>query len=139
MNITDVPEGTVPDRDLLGVILDQQKSLMAKYEKIERDNNIPNPKLFNLNINDYLDQAKIKDLMWRVVEELGEAGNCLKNKPWKQTQMLTDVDHFHEELSDALHFLLELLIGVGIDTKEKVYQLYFRKAKVNEFRQESQY
>lgn len=74
-----------------------------------------------------------------VVYFLGLACNCLKNKPWKQTQMLTDVRLFSSYLHEAFGNLMVTAIAAGINTPEEMYDLYFRKNKVNQFRQESKY
>lgn len=139
MNIRDVkdPEFKVKDGDLLQMIIDQQHLLMRKYEEIERKKGIDSHS--PVNVHTCRGQQRLKDIMWRVVEEIGEASNCLKNKPWKVHEVPTDVDHYQEELSDALHFFIELLITSGIDSADRVAALYYRKAKVNEFRQRSQY
>jgi hypothetical protein len=96
---------------------------------------------FPLDIDRHDTQAFIKDAMERIIEELMEAANTLKNKPWKQTQVITDQDHFDEELMDAWHFFLRLLlIRFGPDdAAEATYKLYFKKSEVNKFRQESNY
>lgn len=70
---------------------------------------------------------------------LGLACNCLKNKPWKQTQMLTDVIKFQNLIRIAFSSLINCFIAVGVSDDEDIYDLYFRKNKVNQFRQESKY
>ena len=141
MNIKDVDNAAPPEHvedDRLSRIFKRQHELMVKYVEIERANGVEAPTHWPLNLDLRPSQQYIKDMTWRVVEELGEAMNCLKNKPWKQTAMLTDTDHFYEELADALHFFVELLILVGMGPEE-VYDLYFRKSEVNLFRQRSKY
>ena len=76
-------------------------------------------------------------LFWTIVE-ICEAIDCLKNKPWKQTMMEVDVNHFQEEIADALHFFVEACIVAGISADD-LFNLYMRKSKVNEFRQRSNY
>jgi NTP pyrophosphatase (non-canonical NTP hydrolase) len=83
-------------------------------------------------------QKQIREFAGYVVEELMEAMNCLRNKPWVHTQTKTDREHFEEELADALHFFVELLLICGLDAEE-VHDLYFRKNSVNKFRIETKY
>ena len=73
-----------------------------------------------------------------IVEELFEASNCLKNRVWTQTEPVTDMNHFLEEISDALLFFIEFLIATGL-TPEQVFELYLKKHQVNQFRIESKY
>ena len=54
------------------------------------------------------------------------------------TDVPIDKDHFLEELSDALHFLVQLFIELGL-TAEDVFSLYFKKSEVNKFRIRSNY
>jgi hypothetical protein len=75
---------------------------------------------------------------YAVVQELGCAMNCLKNKPWKRTQMETDVARFGKHLSVAFRRLLEYMLLIGM-TDDDVYDIYFRKSEVNRFRQRSEY
>ena len=64
--------------------------------------------------------------------------SCLKNKPWKQTHMETDVEHYKEEIIDAFHFFVELCILSGID-EDDLFKIYLFKNEVNRFRQRSNY
>jgi hypothetical protein len=125
--------------DLLATIFAGQRRLMERYFEIERDNGavVVEPHLHG-ELDDRDVQMRIKDLAYRMVEELSEATNCLKNKPWKNTFVETDREHFREELSDAVHFFVELLVTAGL-TADDVFDLYFRKHQVNEFRQDSNY
>lgn len=82
----------------------------------------------------FLDEADA----WPTVYQLGLMCNCLKNKPWKQTQMLTDRPKFEMSLSNTWHEMLRLLL-VAMGDYEQVYLYYFKKNKVNQFRQRSKY
>jgi len=72
------------------------------------------------------------------VYQLGLAMNCLKNKPWKQTQMLTDRPKFKKYLQKAYARLIGIYFTAGYNM-DKVYVLYFKKNAVNQFRQRSKY
>jgi hypothetical protein len=73
-----------------------------------------------------------------VIESIGMAMNCLKNKPWKQTHMLTDVKKYYLHLYNAWCEFFRLLKSEGL-TEEDLYILYYKKATVNKFRQRSKY
>lgn len=124
---------------MLATIFAGQRGLMDTYEDIERRNGavVVEPEFFG-EVDDRKVQMRLKDLAWRVCEELSEATNTLKNKPWKQTFVATDIPHFQEEVADALHFFVEFLVTAGF-TPETIFKTYFRKHAVNEFRQESKY
>ena len=125
--------------DLLEAMFCRQQILMNKYEEIEANNggNVVLKKDFG-DLNDRKVQMRLKECAYRVVEELSEATNCLKNKPWKDDEVATDEVHYKEELADTFHFFLELLITSGF-TYESFAEYYFRKAEVNKFRQDSGY
>lgn len=76
---------------------------------------------------------------WAFVEPLGAAMNCLKQKPWKQTHVLTDQGTYlgHLHLTFARFPLFARRVGVA-DVGEMV-DLYFKKSQVNRFRQRSNY
>lgn len=138
MNVNDIEINNNFDGDMLSEIFNKQKELMEKYHDIENKNGLLQTKDCPVDLNDSKGQSRLKDFAWRITEELGEAMNCLKNKPWKQTQMLTDTIHYKEELIDALHFFIELFILSGMEASD-VYQMYFKKNEVNKFRQRSNY
>lgn len=139
MNILDFPDTELPEGDLLKAIFDKQRELMEKYEPIEsgRGAITVKPELYGM-VDHRKVQWRIKDLSQRVVEELMESMNCLRNKPWKQSEVETDKDHFYEELADTLHFFVELCITAGMDA-EDLAMLYLQKNAVNKFRQDSKY
>lgn len=119
MNIHDVGELKYPETCWLEAIFTRQRELSEKYAPIERANgfhaSVPPAPGGTWNLNDRFVQYLIKDYAWRFTEELGEAHECLEpyggtadwiNKP--------EVIHFREELIDALHFLTEMSICLGI-------------------------
>lgn len=144
MNITDVKfvkpltENEEEDEDMLRQIFRKQFDLMAKYHEIEEKNGCLITPDVPVDLHSHKGQHRLKDFAWRVTEEMGEAMNCLKNKPWKVTPMATDVQHFREEIADAFHFFVELCILAGIGPDD-LFDLYMRKNHVNIFRQGSGY
>lgn len=72
------------------------------------------------------------------VASLTMAGNCLKQKPWKQTHMETDQVKFHKHLDTAVDWLLYMLYNhVGDDAM--ILEAYLDKNAINQFRQRSEY
>ena len=119
-------------------MMDAQIKLEAKYLEIETKNGLRHDQNIPVDLDDPHGQAQIKDHMFRLIAELVEASECLKNRPHKVTQMPTDKDHFLEELSDALHFMLSIFVLVGLSA-EDVYRLYYAKHQVNLWRQNTAY
>lgn len=136
MNINDIEVEAPTDGDWLQNIFDRQQELEDKYEPIEAANGFPRPA--STSLDDYGRQRYIKDGTYRCVEEIAEATNCLKNKPWKTTPVATDQMHYYEEMADAFHFFIRWCIISGV-TAEGLYKLYFKKSEVNKFRQRSNY
>lgn len=136
MNINDIETEAPTDGDKLENIFARQQELEDKYGPIEARNGAPRPA--SRSLDDYARQRYLKDAAYRVVEELSEATNCLKNKPWKTTPVLTDQEHYYEEIADAFHFFIRFCIESNI-TAEGLYRLYFKKSEVNKFRQQSNY
>jgi len=111
---------------------------LEKYHDIEKDNGLLLYEKIPIDLHDRHGQVRVRELIRRCVEEMVEASHTLKNSPWKQSHVLTDIDHFCEEIADAFHFFIELCISVGIDSDD-LYSLYFKKSEVNLFRQRSAY
>lgn len=80
----------------------------------------------------------IDQLFTQVVTGIGMVCHTLKNKPWKQTQMLTDEYLFvHRTAKVFLHFA-RLCVKMGLDA-QGLFDLYYRKSEINRFRQRSNY
>jgi hypothetical protein len=72
------------------------------------------------------------------IAKLGMAMNCLKNKPWKQTQFTTDRDRFKRKLIQAFQRYITWAHACGM-TADSLYDMYIRKNRVNRFRIDSKY
>lgn len=72
-------------------------------------------------------QRLCKEAMFCMVEELMEASFTLKNKMHRITDArLLDIDHYREELGDALAFWMEICILSGFSPKQ-MFDEYCRK------------
>lgn len=80
----------------------------------------------------------IKQYLWDITYHLQIARNTLKNKPWKQTEMMTDFKQYEEKMKDATLSLFKFFVFAGF-TKESIYTIYYKKNKVNQFRIKSKY
>lgn len=81
---------------------------------------------------------EVETSLFRVIQQLGLAANCLKNKPWKQTHVETDVMRFYRHFEQAWRSLIALFKVIPIDMSE-LYIIYTKKSHVNQFRQRSRY
>jgi len=106
---------------------------------------IKNSKTLRNSIQGFLFQGVIKtyedilkDKYWAVVYNMGLAANTLKNKAWKQSQVLTNKPKFEFYLNNALGSLLDLCIALKLNA-EDFYKLYYLKSVVNKFRIDSKY
>lgn len=72
-----------------------------------------------------------------LVEALGMTCNCLKNKPWKQSNMVTDRNAFYQNFSIVWKVYIALL-SLELSADE-IVEVYLRKSQVNKFRQRSNY
>jgi phosphoribosyl-ATP pyrophosphohydrolase len=106
MNINDI-KSERPEGDKLKLIFERQGELKDKYHKIEISQGVGYGILGDrkFDINETRSQCLIKDMAWRVVEEITEAHACHKER---------EAQHFIEELADAMHFLTELMIQCDI-------------------------
>lgn len=69
---------------------------------------------------------------------IGTLCNCLKNKPWKQSHIKTDVSYFYTKLNYLWNSYFTLLTAAGLSSFD-IADLYLRKSQVNKFRQRSNY
>jgi len=92
----------------------------------------------NRNIGDHL-ISTMSWWMWDVTLHLNLARNTLRNKSWKQSEVKTNKELFHKHMSGAFAFFIQGLsspLGLGA---EEVFAEYYKKNKINIFRQESRY
>lgn len=80
----------------------------------------------------------IAKLMWGITYKLQLARNQLKNKPWKQTEMLTDHRMFKKHLMDSWVEMGCLFSYLGMESTD-IFEIYYRKNQVNQFRIKSKY
>lgn len=77
-------------------------------------------------------------MLWSVAYHINIGRNFLKNKPWKQSQELTDITRYDEQIVLGFVKYMGYLAAMGF-TPSSLYVLFFKKHKVNEFRQISGY
>lgn len=73
----------------------------------------------------------------KFIENLGMMCNCLKNKPWKQSNMITDKKAFKKQLAKVWVSYIAILTNVL--STEEIVNIYLKKSQVNKFRQRSNY
>lgn len=142
MDSRDIKQEPVIEGNLLDKIYEMQKGLLTEYIKVE---GLP-PYPFNINKKD--NQQILKDFTARIVEELSEGYESMEaaakitqqNQLWfgpniDKNQYLLTLSHlqnFSEELADALHFYMELLIYINIDTEDIIQFLKVKKNIIHE-------
>lgn len=102
-------------------IFEHQKYLMEEVYKLDRDPGT------------LAEHYRVASLA--LIDEVMEALHCAPWKPWSK-RVTWDLDALHDELVDVFTFLVELclLAGMGPEALEKGY---FKKAKINQERQDS--
>lgn len=118
---------------LLGVDWDKLKQLL----------NINDPGVWYFNVQANvrrrsLGQKAFHNNVMQCIYYMGLAGNCLKNKPWKQTQMLTDKSKLFRLLCVGFAELIGVIAGLN-KSLDDLYVIYMKKAAVNAFRQDTNY
>ena len=110
MNVEDVKDfEEVSVHDILPKIEERQTELMKKYQDIE---GLPD---WPMEIDAQDTQIWIKDFLWRTTEELCES---------REAHILEHETHKIEELIDAVHFLTECFILVGMKPSIDLEILY---------------
>lgn len=80
----------------------------------------------------------IRSYHWEIVYRLGITANCLKNKPWKQTEVPTDITKCHNNLILVWVSLYGLFGRLGLKLQD-ILKLYEKKSVVNSWRQKTNY
>lgn len=75
--------------------------------------------------------AYIKEFVLMLEDELHEMLHELPYfKPWKKYATVESTEKACEEFADAIHFFLNIAIGLGM-TPERMYEYYMRKNAIN--------
>lgn len=97
-------------KDRLIVIFERQQELIDKYHSIEEASGLRLSNDLPVDLHDPRGQSTLKDYAWRITEELGEALEAFN--------LHKGMTHCHEELIDALHFLVEFTIYAGMSPQQ---------------------
>lgn len=90
------------------------------------------------NLADFLyADFELEERISDFIMHIGMTCNCLKNKPWKQSNMITDKEAFYKSLGATWISYISILM-VTMDAEE-ICDTYLRKSQVNKFRQRSNY
>lgn len=76
--------------------------------------------------------------LWDITYALNIARNCLKNKPWKQSGVMTNELLYQSLLVEAFVYMMGYYARLGINS-EQLFYLYFKKNQINKFRIQSLY
>lgn len=79
-----------------------------------------------------------KLLLFEIIYELNIARNLLKSRPWKQTQVMTKELDFQYSLVKAFYLYMGFL-GLQGFSDESIYRLFFKKQRLNLWRQKTNY
>lgn len=112
--------------NMLKEMWDQQEDFMRLLQK---ERNFPE---FPVDLKTKKGQKFVKDISHDCMHELFEAIHMLKNSKDHRITDLggIDEDEFKEELSDSLHFFVEVCISAGISYND-IYEAYMKKGKIN--------
>lgn len=88
-------------------IFEAQRDLIAQFHKIELANGFPIESAIPVDLDNKFDQFRLKELAWRITEEIGETITTLREVGKSNTT-------YQEEVSDVIHFFVEMLIIAGI-------------------------
>lgn len=97
------------DENWLDQIFEKQTNLIIKYKEIEGMPDYP------FHVDTPEGQKWFKDFLWRVSEEVAESYEAVIDLESGTEDHVVQEIHKNEELIDALHFLVELLILTGRD------------------------
>jgi dimeric dUTPase (all-alpha-NTP-PPase superfamily) len=121
-----------------------EASIIANLDFIKLENlfkeNIPGEFSihYSKSILDKIQVGEIEKKIAYIIFSLGLSANMLKNKPWKQTQMETDIIKFLESLLTTWAYFINLFLYLACSQKH-IYVLYAKKNFVNQWRQKTNY
>ncbi len=119
--------------DKLDMLFNLQTKLMKRYVNLGF---LPQ---FPLDLSVKNDVKTVRECVFHITQELFEAIYHLKNRPNRVSEIKDfNREEYEEELVDALHLFLELLILSNIDA-DKITNLYISKNDKNNKRVDEKY
>lgn len=107
--------------------------------KVEYTGWLPDVNLYQAaHIYNHRFYIQFKEALWDVTYHLNIARNFLKNKPWKQSQMMTDELRFQVEIVKGFIKMMGAFALIDI-SPENLFYIYFKKNRANAFRIRSNY
>lgn len=103
--------------------MDKLEDLFERQKELQRvfGNNLE-------NFNEEDKQQYTKDNVLGLLDETHEILRETNWKHWRKTKKDIDKQHLLEELSDAMHFFINLCIAWGLSADE-LYEAYLKKDK----------
>lgn len=89
------------------------------------------------NMSDLSHESE-KLYLWEIIYTLNKARNLLKCRTWKQTSVMTREDEFQESLAEAFYLYMGFLGMNGFNPKN-LFELFFKKQRLNLWRQKTNY
>ena len=122
--------------DKLDDIFEKQYMLEERFSKIDKSIVWP-PE--NLDISSKSGQAVLRDIAFRMVEELYEAFRHLKNKPHSvKDNRQINLDELREEIADVFVYMVNLCLFLKIDS-QTLYDEFCKKCEKNNKRIDNGY
>lgn len=81
----------------------------------------------------------LKGLMFDIIYQVNLSRNALRNKPWKQTELMYNKEVFNSTLMEGYTLFLELFLWSHPKGEVGVYETYYKKNQINRFRIKSKY
>lgn len=115
--------------DKLHKMWNQQYEFM---KLLQEKRNFP---VFPVSLHEKSGQKFLRGITHECMHELFEANLLLKNSKDHRVTEVQDFDResYVEEISDALHYLFEIVIASGI-TVDELYDCYMKKGETNKKR-----
>ncbi len=139
---------TTPNKDMLQELLDSQSELQHKmpsphptdlYYQSQGIQGLPNPDQWEPTDEDL--KPAIDFIHWNVTaatDELHELLGEIGWKPWAKSRHI-NLEAARGELVDAIHFILNLALVLGLDNAAEIIERYRAKHEKNAKRQQEGY
>ena len=120
------------------MVTEGSMGLVNRFNLIDEDHESVKDYTPGFNTLSEASHEEEKILLFNVVYELNIARNLLKCRPWKQTQVMTKELDFQYSLVKAFYLYMGFL-GLQGFTPEGLFRLFFKKQRLNRWRQKSNY
>lgn len=132
--LTEATHALDNDEHFYEEVTDSLNFFLSAYIMLDVDfNKLNKPESLLSGRRSLFDYDDIKLSFYKIVDDIGDLCNLLKNRPWSQSNYLVSMYDFNIRLNKLWNTYWSTLSDLGLD-KEDIFSMFEKKYQVNKWR-----